>query len=40
MKQLLESAGVLLKRGKRKQAKDESQAKEAELFQQCCFAEA
>ena len=33
-KQLLEGASDLLTRGKKTQAKDESQAKEAELFQQ------
>jgi putative transposase len=33
-KQLLEGASELFARGKKNQAKDESQAKEAELFQQ------
>jgi transposase-like protein len=33
-KQLLEGASDLFTRGKKTQAKDESQAKEAELFQQ------
>ena len=33
-KQLLEGASDLFIRGKKTQAKDESQAKEAELFQQ------
>ncbi|MCP9800737.1 transposase [Synechococcus sp. RedBA-s] len=38
-KQLLEGASELFTRGKTTQAKDESQAKEAELFQQYCCAE-
>jgi hypothetical protein len=37
---MLEGASGLFSRGNRTQSKDESQAKEAELFQQYCFAEA
>ncbi len=37
---LLDGASELCTRGKQTRDKEEGQAKEAELFQQCCFAEA
>ena len=39
-KQLLDGAGELLTRGKKSKDKEGGEAKEAELFQQYCFAEA
>jgi transposase-like protein len=39
-KQLLDAASELFTRGKKSKDKEEGQAKEAELFQQYCFAEA
>jgi putative transposase len=39
-RQLLDGASDLFTRGKKDQAKDDGQAKVAELFQQDCFAEA
>jgi transposase-like protein len=39
-RQLLDSASELFSRGKKSKDKEEVQAKEAELFQQYCFAEA
>ena len=39
-RQLLENASELFGRGKKNKAKEEGEAKEAELFQQYCFAEA
>jgi transposase-like protein len=39
-RQLLDGASELFTRGKQSKDKEEGQAKEAELFQQYCFAEA
>jgi hypothetical protein len=39
-RQLLDGASELFTRGKKSKETGESQAKEAELFQQYCFAEA
>ncbi len=39
-RQLLDGASELLTRGKKSKDKEEGQVKEAELFQQYCFAEA
>ena len=38
MRQLLDGASELFTRGKKTKDKDEGQAKQAELFQQYCFA--